>query len=195
MYYRSSGITPRQPVYNSAAARRLTFDQSQSNSTSFYSRRTLPARNDVYVPESPVHESVWRPGQSLPLPVSYPQPQTFEQPDRSVNDPHAMSHLHSMLQSMQSCIENNFQDVKGRLNELEGRMASIEDKHQQLELHHTTPTSSSESSSSSEKGRKRRSPPELQVSIMVPAGVLSNDKLIMITTILARDQKGAFIIT
>ena len=75
-----------------------------------------------------------------------------------------MSHLCGMLQSMQSCIENNFQDVKGRLNELEDRMAGIEYKQRQFELQHASPISSSESAS--EKGRKRRSPPELQVCIL-----------------------------
>ena len=170
--HRSSGVTPRQHVHNSAAARRLTFSQSYpSNTTSFYSRSrgTLQSRDDIYVPESPERESVWQPGQTLPLSVSYPQPRTFEQLNYSA-DNHlpgscTLTELHCLIQSMQSSIENNFQDVKGRLNELEDRMASIENKHKEFELQHASPVSSSESST--ENGRKRRSPPELQVCIIL----------------------------
>lgn len=75
--HRSLGVTPRQHVHNSAAARRLTFSQSgPSNTTSFYSRScgTLQSRDDIYVPETPERESVWQPGQTLPLSVPYSQP-------------------------------------------------------------------------------------------------------------------------
>ena len=162
--HRSLRVIPRQHVHNSAAARRLTFSQSgPSNTTSFYSRScgTLQSRDDIYVPETPERESVWQPGQTLPLSVPYPQPQTFEQLNDSA-DNHlpgscTLTDLHGLIQSMQSSIENNFQDVKGRLNELEDRLTSIESKHKEFELQHASPVSSSERSS--EKGRKRRSPP------------------------------------
>ena len=68
-----------------------------------------------------------------------------------------------MLQSMQSSIESGFQDIKGRLTQLEGRMEKMEEKHKQYDLLQVSPTSSTESSSSGERGRKRRSPPQLQV--------------------------------
>lgn len=68
-----------------------------------------------------------------------------------------------MLQSMQSSIDSDFQDIKGRLTQLEGRMEKMEEKHKQYNLLQVSPTSSTESSSSGERGRKRRSPPQLQV--------------------------------
>ena len=69
-----------------------------------------------------------------------------------------------MLQSMQSSIESGFQDIKGRLTQLEGhRMEKMEEKHKQYDLLQVSPTSSTESSSSGERGRKRHSPPQLQV--------------------------------
>ena len=112
----------------------------------------------MYVPDTPEHEMYWRPGQTLPTTSAastLSRPPGYGQPD-----------LQSKIQEMCSSIENNFKDLKCLITELQGRVASIEDRQKQLELQHSSPpTSSPSSSETSERGRKRRSPPELQVLV------------------------------
>ena len=119
--------------------------------------------NDLYIPDSPertMNENTmtWQPGETLPV-SRRPGPQPFSaeaQPSQSTS----MSDIQIMLQSMQSSIEKSFDDVKGRLSDLEARMTGVEEKQQEVVNIANTPTLSS---SENELSRKRGSPPELQV--------------------------------
>ena len=112
----------------------------------------------IYIPDTPKHERYWRPGQTLP-PTSAAS--TLSQsPDCGRPD------LQSIIQEMRSSNDSNFKDLKCHITELQGRVASIEDRQKKLELQHSSPpTSSTSSSESSERGRKGRSLPELQVLV------------------------------
>ena len=100
----------------------------------------------------------WRPGQRLPTTSAVSN--LSQPPDCGWPD------LQSTVQEMRNSIESNFRDLKCHIAELQGRVASIEDRQKQLEFQHSSsPTSSTSSSETSERGRKRRSPPELQVHV------------------------------
>ena len=164
-YPSSSSLNPVVGRQNRSSAKRLTYDtvQRASNPSTFYSRPALQPvdMNEVYVPESPIREC-WQPGQTLPITPPYRQQHQLEQANDSRSSSLSTGNdLQTMLHAMQSSTESNFQDIKGRLSQLEDRMEHIEDKHKQYDLLHVSPASSSESYN--EKGRKRRSPPELQV--------------------------------
>ena len=144
---------PRSPAH---VSRRLAFQAPR-----FYSRTpTDSPRPDtvMYIPDTPKHERYWRPGQTLPT--------TSAASTLSQSPDYGRPDLHSKIQQMHSSIESNFKDLKCHITELQGRVASIEDRQKQLELQHSAPhTSSTSSSESSEKGRKRRSPPDLHVLV------------------------------
>lgn len=155
--------------------RRLCFScpRKEQNVSSFYSRTRQPFQpvdmNELYVPESPEHpcmqENVaWQPGDMLPISNQHASPSQMPYSTTSPNRTSSISQIQSILQSMQSSIETNFRDVKGRLTELEARMTGVEEKQREVvnNVHVGTPSSSS-SESATEFGRKRRSPPELQV--------------------------------
>lgn len=120
----------------------------------------------MFVPETPQRDTYddmhWQPGQSLPtgpLPMESESGTSIE--------------LQSMLQSMQHTIKSNFEEVKGKLVELDSRITSMEGKQLQLEKDYRRPgTLSSSDESPSDRTRKRRTPFELQVSIF-PVYVLS----------------------
>ena len=64
-----------------------------------------------------------------------------------------------MLQSMQHTIKSNFEEVKGKLVELDSRITSMEGKQLQLEKDYRRPgTLSSSDESPSDRTRKRRTP-------------------------------------
>ena len=112
----------------------------------------------MFIPDTPEHERYWRPGQTLP--------HTSAASTLSQSSDCGRPELQSIIQEMRSSIESNFEDLKSHITELQGRVASIEDRQKQLDLQHfSPPTSSTSSSESSDRGRKRRSPPELQVLV------------------------------
>ena len=155
---------------DASASRRLNFETPNSyrpsTASRFYSRSTGSRVTDVFVPETPQRDTYddmhWQPGQSLPTgPLSI------------ASESGTSIELQSMLQSMQHTIESNFEEVKGKLVELDGRITSMEEKQLQLEKDYRRPgTSSSSEESASDRTRKRRTPSELQVSIL-PIYVLS----------------------
>ena len=128
----------------------------------------------------------WQPGQSLPrgpLPIASESGTSIE--------------LQSMLQSMQHTIKSNFEEVKGKLVELDGRITSMEEKQLQLEKDYRRPgTSSSSKESASDRTRKQRTPSELQVSIF-PIYVLSYVVLLITSSLfsphVAQDKNHLFI--
>lgn len=143
--------------------------------SSFYSRTNATRQpfqpvdmNELYVPESPEHASMqenvaWQPGDMLPISNQHASPSQMPYSvAASPTQTSSISQIQSILQSMQSSIEANFRDVKGRLTELEARMTGVEEKQREVVNNVGTPSSSS-SESATEFGRKRRSPPELQV--------------------------------
>ena len=128
----------------SKSARRLIFSrpQKEQGTSSFYSRTAAARRpfnpvdmNDLYIPDSPertMNENTmtWQPGETLPV-SRRPGPQPFSaeaQPSQSTS----MSDIQIMLQSMQSSIEKSFDDVKGRLSDLEARMTGVEEKQREV---------------------------------------------------------------
>ena len=91
------------------------------------------------------HIPRWQPGQTLLFsrPTLSPVQSETHEPSSEVS---SLAQIHSMLQSMQNSIVNNFEGVKVRLAGLEGRMASMEEKHKELTSRPDTPASSSSES-------------------------------------------------
>lgn len=121
--------------------------------SSFYSRRR---DTDIIVPESPVRSNedvVWQPGQTLPI----EQPIIEESPGEIGYD------VQSMLQSMQYTIETQFDEVKSKLSELEGRVIAMESKQRDQQ---SSPASSSAETTPG-NGRKKRVVLDLQVIISI----------------------------
>ena len=134
--------------------RRLTLE-----TPSFYSRTSASvAGGDYYVPESPSNrqDHYWGPGQVIPSTspsdCDAVSTQPYHQGDADVK---------SLLQGLQSSVENIFEEMKKKLGDLENRVAKVEEKQVQLQ---NSPSSSDYNSSSSQSDtRKKRSPPDLQV--------------------------------
>ena len=145
-----SSCTPSIPAF-SHVNRHLSFPAMTQQR--FYSRTS--GDGDVYVPESPLRESntVWQPGQHLPLSLLRSRP---------ANSPASSFDVCSMFQSVQHTMEDCFKEVKGKLLLLENRISELEERQAQSQQQQfpSTPTSSGES----DQARKRRSPCELQVS-------------------------------
>lgn len=138
--YLASYIHPRRP---SAVRRRLTLD-----TPSFYSRttsRSATARGpDVFVPETPTRERenhYWGPGQVLP--AAYPSSCDAE-PALQIEQ--GDSDVKSLLQELQNSVDANFQQIKKKLCDLEGRVEKVEEK--QVELQNSPSSSECNSSSS-----------------------------------------------
>ena len=121
--------------------------------------------NEMCIPSTPEHlqeDDSWQPGDIIPTSASV---ESGSVPFSAQNQPlqaNLMSEIRSMFQTMQTSIEKSFDDMKGKLTDLETRISGVEDKQQLAIVNASTPMSSS-SESASEFGRKRRSPPELQV--------------------------------
>ena len=114
------------------------------------------------------HIPKWQPGRTLSYPRPTLSPVQSETRMPSSHEPFAevssLAQIHRMLQLMQNSIVNNIESMKGRLAELEDRMASMEEKHKELASKPDIPASSS-TESPTEFCCKRRQPPELQVRI------------------------------
>ena len=115
----------------SRSARQLVFDEGSTSH--FYGRRPAqPNIEDQISPEvSPQHDG-WLPGQRLPIDPSPPPPRVMPQvhSSHSAEGHHnrSLRMVESMVQSLQGTINTGFANMKGRLDKLEDRISSIEDK-------------------------------------------------------------------
>ena len=109
-------------------------------------------------------DQYWSPGQTLP-PFS---PQPTVRSDADFAGEQSFFVLQSMIQGMHKDIQSNFQSINDQITRLEVRIDTIERKESPPSVSETPASSTGDSStdSSSTKSRKRRSPSELQVSVI-----------------------------
>ena len=110
-------------------------------------------------------DSLWQPGQHIPLNVHVPETPSRNTEVGGIQSPEATTSVVELLQTLQSSLDGQFTQINSTLVQISDRLNILEDRQRSIEDKIETSSSSTPQSSSSESGliRKRRTPVALQV--------------------------------